>query len=144
MIRLICKMIAFTFVVAFGQGVAAEAPESVTGATTISLEEAQSLYDSGAIFIDVRDSDSWGYGHIEGAVNLDFNDDEFVVLYVSDALDKKAPVVFYDDSELVSASAMASFFAASWGYEKVYYFRQGYYAWLASDLPIEYNVAINE
>lgn len=144
MIRLMFKVVAFVSALVMGQGVWAEAPESVTGATTITLQEAQSLYEEGAIFIDVRDSDSWGYGHIEGAVNLDFNDDEFVVLYVSDALDKKAPVVFYDDSELVSASAMASFFAASWGYEKVYYFRQGYYAWLASDLPIEFNVAINK
>ena len=123
------------------QGAAAEAPASVTGAKTIGIDEAFKLYESGAVFIDVRDSSSWNYGHIEGSVNLDFNEDEFVILYVSDALDRAAPVVFYDDSELVSSSAMASFFAASWGYENVYYFRKGYYAWLASDFPVEFNVA---
>ena len=119
----------------------AEAPENVVGAKTVSLEEARTLYDSGAVFVDVRSERSWVAGHIEGAVNLDFNEDEFVILYVSEALDKSTPIVFYCDSSLVSSSATASFFAASWGYENVYYFRDGYFAWMASDYPVEFNIA---
>lgn len=115
----------------------AEAPESVVGAKTVQLGEALDLYQKGAVFIDVRDEASWSYGHIEGAVHLDFNEDEFVILYVSDALDKKTPIVFYSDSPLSTNGAMASFFAASWGYENVYYFRDGYYSWLASDMPMQ-------
>ncbi len=115
----------------------AEAPKTVVGAETIGLERALDLYHKGAVFIDVRDKESWKYGHIEGAVHLDFNDDEFVILYVSDALDKETPIVFYCDSPLSTTGAMASFFAASWGYENVHFFREGYYAWLASDMPMQ-------
>ena len=119
----------------------AESPQEVVGATTVDLVKARDLYDTGAVFIDVRNSRSWNYGHINGAVHLDFNADEFVILYVSDALDRDTPIVFYCDSSLGATGAMAAFFAASWGYKNVYYFRDGYYSWMASDHPVEFNVA---
>lgn len=117
---------------------ASESPETVIGAETIGVNKAFDLYQNGAVFIDVRDDESWSYGHIDGAIHLDFNQDEFVILYVSDALDKNTPIVFYCDSPLSTTSAMASFFAASWGYENVYYYRKGYYSWMAYDMPIQF------
>lgn len=119
----------------------AESPKSIVGATTVDLVEARDLHEQGAVFIDVRDQGAFRLGHIPGAVHLDFNDDAFVVLYVSDALDRDTPIVFYCDSALASAGAMASFFAANWGYKNVYFFRDGYYSWMASDFPIQYQVA---
>lgn len=119
----------------------AESPKSIVGATTVDLVEARQLHESGAVFIDVRDQAAFRLGHIPGAVHLDFNDDAFVVLYVSDALDRDTPIVFYCDSALASSGAMASFFAANWGYKNVYFFRDGYYSWMASDFPIQYQVA---
>lgn len=136
LVAIICSIVLF-----FPTLVSAEAPQEVVGATTVNLEEARALYDAGAVFVDVRTESSWAHGHIDGAVNLDFNEDEFVILYVSEALDKNTPIVFYCDSPLVSASATASFFAASWGYDNVYYFRDGFYSWLASDYPVELNIA---
>ncbi len=118
-----------------------EAPEDIVGAITVGLVEARSLYNQGAVFIDVRSEQGWRMGHIRGAVHLDFNDEAFVLLYASDALNKETPLVFYCDSPLIPSSAMASFFAVSWGYKKVYYFRDGYYAWMASDHPIDYTLA---
>ena len=131
-------LLSFILFLYFGMNavLANEAPSDVKGAQTISLDKAKSLYHEGAVFIDVRDIDLWQAGHIEGAVHLDFSAEEFIVLYASDALDKKTPVVFYCESPLVNSSAMASFFAAAWGYENVYYFREGFYAWLAADYPI--------
>jgi len=122
----------------------AESPIKVAGATTVDLAQARELYDGGSVFIDVRDTRAWSYGHIEGAVHLDFNADEFVILYVSDALDRETPIVFYCDSPLGATGAMAAFFASSWGYKNVYYFREGYYSWMASDHPVEFNVAAVE
>ncbi len=119
-----------------GQLIAGEAPIEIKGAQTISLEEARALHEDGAVFIDVRESSSWQAGHIQGSVHLDFSEEEFVVLYASDALDRNTPIVFYCESPLVNSSAMASFFAAAWGYQKVYYFRDGFYSWLAADYPI--------
>ena len=122
----------------------AESPIKVVGATTVDLVAAKKLFDAGSVFIDVRDTRAWSYGHIEGAVHLDFNSDEFVILYVSDALDRETPIVFYCDSALGATGAMAAFFASSWGYKNVYYFREGYYSWMASDHPVEFNVATME
>jgi rhodanese-related sulfurtransferase len=119
----------------------AEAPAEISGVKTVDAVAAKTLYQQGAVFIDVRDKFSWNSGHILGSVNLDFNDDAFIILYVSDELDKDTPLVFYCDSALEPNAAMASFFAASWGYKQVYFFRDGYYAWLAADFPVEYQVA---
>jgi len=138
----LCK-VCFLCLLSCCQVALAESPEEVLGAKTIDLFEARQLHTEGAVFIDVRDQQSFGLGHIPGAVHLDFNEDAFVVLYASDALDRQTPVVFYCDSSLASAGAMASFFAAKWGYQNVYYFRAGYFSWLASDFPVEYQVANN-
>lgn len=119
----------------------AEAPLEVSGAKTIDITDAQRLFHEGAVFVDVRDPDAWHLGHIQNSVNLDFNDDMFVILYVSDDLAKDTPLVFYCESPLAPSAAMASYFAASWGYEKVYFFRDGYYAWMAYDLPVDFQLA---
>jgi rhodanese-related sulfurtransferase len=105
-----------------GGNTLAESPRDIVGATTVDLVEARQLHQQGAVFIDVRDHAAFSLGHIPGAVHLDFNDDAFVVLYVSDALDRDTPIVFYCDSALASSGAMASFFAANWGYKNVYFF----------------------
>ena len=115
----------------------AEAPLDVDGAETVGLEKAHQLYKEGAVFIDVRDGQAWSSGHIDGAVHLDFSTNEFSVLYVSEDLDRETPVVFYTSSPLNIRSAMATFFAANWGYTKVYYFRDGFYSWMAADYPVD-------
>lgn len=119
----------------------AEAPLVIEGATTVGLDKAKSLYDEGAVFIDVRDRSAWSLGHIEGAVNLDFNANEFSVLYLSKDLDRSTPIVFYTSSSLNIRSAMASFFASNWGYTNVYYFRDGFYSWMAADMPVQLKMA---
>ena len=116
--------------------VQAEAPDDIQGATTINVLDAYALHNKGAIFIDVRDRESWETGHVEGALHLDFTANEFIALYSNDALDRSTPVVFYCDSALHNAGAMASYFAAEWGYTNVYFFRDGYYSWLAVDAPM--------
>ena len=118
-----------------------EAPEIIDGVATVSLGQAKSLYDKGAVFIDVRDAESWSLGHIDGAINLDFNAYEFAILYSAEDLDRETPLVFYTSSPLNTTSAIASFFATSWGYKNVYYFRQGFYSWMAADLPVELKMA---
>jgi len=121
----------------------AEAPLEIVGAITVDAAEAKVLYDNGAVFIDVRDRGSWSLGHIEGAVSLDFNADQFSVLYLSEELDRTTSLVFYTSSPLELTSAMASAFASLWGYQDVYYFRDGYFSWIASDYPVELKLAAN-
>lgn len=119
----------------------AEAPADVQGAKTVDLVQAKTLFDQGAVFIDVRDPQSWSMGHIDGSVNLDFNASEFAVLYISKELDRDTPIVFYTSSPLNVRSAMASYFASNWGYTNVYYFREGFYSWMAADYPVQLKLA---
>jgi len=131
------KRFVVLFSLIFSSLVWAEAPMSVDGAETVGLKRAHQLYQDGAVFIDVRDGQDWTAGHINGAVHLDFSTNEFSVLYASDNLDRDTPVVFYTSSPLNIRSAMATFFAANWGYKKVYYFRDGFYSWMAADYPVD-------
>ena len=135
------RVFSFLAVLLFSFSAYAEAPDSVYGAKTVNLNQAKKLFDEGAVFIDVRDPSAWSMGHIQGSVNLNFNDMEFSVLYTSKNLDRTTPIVFYTSSPLSTSSAMASFFASNWGYSHVYYFRDGYYSWMAADLPVEFKVA---
>ncbi len=137
------KQIVVIVTVLFSTIIWAEAPLNVEGAETVGLEKAHQLYKDGAVFIDVRDGQDWRTGHIEGAVHLDFSTNEFSVLYVSDDLDRDTPVVFYTSSPLNIRSAMATFFAANWGYKKVYYFRDGFYSWMAADYPVDLKYSEN-
>lgn len=114
----------------------AEAPYEIEGVQTVSVLDAYKLHKKGAIFIDVRDRESWETGHIEGALHLDFTAEEFIALYSNDALDRSTPIVFYCNSSLHNAGAMASYFAKEWGYTNVFFFRDGYYSWLAVDAPM--------
>ena len=135
------RLFSVIAVLFFSVSALAEAPDTVFGAKTVSLDQAKKLFDDGAVFIDVRDPQSWSLGHIEGSVNLNFNASEFAVLYISKELDRTTPIVFYTSSPLNVSSAMASFFASNWGYKNVYYFREGYYSWIAADLPVELKLA---
>lgn len=128
----------------FAMQAVAEAPMEIDGAKTVNLVEAKALHEDGAVFIDVRAREDWSLGHVSGAVHLDFNADEFAVLYLSEDLDRSTPIVFYTSSALNIRSAMASFFASNWGYSNVYYFRDGYYSWMAADYPVELKLAKRE
>lgn len=112
---------------------AAEAPVEVDGAMTISVYQAKQLHELGAVFVDVRPRREWAWGHVEGAVNLDLAH-EFFGLSRSE-WPRSVPLVVYCDSEICPASAEAVRLAVEWGYQQVFYFRQGYFAWMLADLP---------
>ena len=119
-----------------------EAPLEIIGAETIGYGDAMRLMEEGAVFIDVRMEQDWNVGRIKGAIHLDFKED-FFVLYISDLLNHNTPIVFYCNSPLSFRGAMASFFAVKWGYTNIYFFRDGYYRWLAEDMPVEFKLALN-
>jgi hypothetical protein len=48
-------------------------PETVPGATTIDTPRAKPLFDSGAIFVDVRNDADWEAGRIPGAIHLELD-----------------------------------------------------------------------
>lgn len=126
-------LLAIAALVAGGVVNAAEAPHEVTGARTVNVWQAQALHQHEALFIDVRSPQYWRMGHIAGAVHLDLRG-PFVAL-AQQQWPRDVPIVLYGDSELSSLSALASRLAVRWGYQEVYYFREGFFAWQLMDLP---------
>lgn len=114
---------------------ALEAPYAVTGAKTVDVYEAMGLYKRGAVFIDVRNDEEWAIGHIDGAIHLDFQRD-FEKLYYASGDSKRLPIVIYCNGDNCLRSAYASAISVLWGYTDVYYFRDGYFAWMLADFPL--------
>ena len=112
-----------------------EAPVNIKNVVTIDIQQAKWLHDQGAMFIDVRSVDQWRWGRVEGAHNLDLRSG-FRQLFTPGTLNKSLPIVIYGNSSYHMRGAIASYLAAMWGYKRVYFFREGYYSWLALDYPV--------
>ncbi|WP_339485822.1 rhodanese-like domain-containing protein [Pseudomonas sp. EL_65y_Pfl2_R95] len=114
---------------------AQEVPETVSGASTVNVLQARVLYEQGAMFVDVRPQREWSWGHISGAIHLDGNT-RFAEL--SNApIPRGTALVVYCDSDVSPSSAEAVRKAVSWGYQQVYFFRDGYFAWQLLDFPLD-------
>ena len=114
---------------------AQEAPGQIDGVLTINAKQAKRLYDAGALFIDVRPHEQWQAGHVDRSQNLDLRG-SFRQLMMPGILEKKTPIVIYGNSTYHMRGAIGSYMAAIWGYENVFFLRDGYYGWLALDYPV--------
>jgi rhodanese-related sulfurtransferase len=115
---------------------AAQSPETVSGATTISPAEAVQLFDEGVAFIDVREPSDYEAGRIPGAVHLDVKS-ALTQDALAEVVGADVPVVFYCNGHSCMRSSKAAEMAVSWGFGKVYYFRDGYPAWENAGFQIE-------
>jgi len=133
--RVLAPVVAGLSLVGAAQGSEWRSPESVDGAVTTSVQEAEALYESNVPFIDVRSQRQFDRRHIKGAYNLDLKNN-----YTADALEKVAakdqPFVIYCNGPKCSRSYRACEQAVGWGFEKVYYFRGGIADWRRAGLPV--------
>ncbi len=129
-----CLPLLLLWLLAFAQVQAEEAPLQVVGARTVNVLQAKRLYDYGVLFIDVRATREWSWGHVYGAVHLDLAD-RFGSLEL-ERLPRNVPLVLYCDSEVCPSAALATQLAVKWGYRQVFYFRGGYFAWQLFDFPL--------
>lgn len=114
---------------------AEEAPVNINGVVTINSIQAKRLHDIGALFVDVRPYQQWQYGHVEGSHSLDLRAG-FRQLLTPGVLDKETPIVIYGNSTYHMRGAIGSYLAALWGYQRVFFLRDGYFSWLARDFPV--------
>lgn len=105
---------------------------------TISADQAKQLFDAGVTFIDVRSKDEWHLGHIKNALHIEFNQD-FEQLRRWDQARKDKPIVIYCSSSECQSGALASAVSLYWGFNKVFYFADGYFSWLLQDYPAVMN-----
>ncbi len=111
-------------------------PAEINGATTIDAATAKSYFDRGVIFVDVRKDSDWDAGRVPGAVHLELkkvlSEDK-----LAEVVDKNTEVVIYCNGEKCMRSSKACAKAVSWGFSKVYYFRDGFPAWEAAGYAVE-------
>lgn len=115
---------------------AEESPQTVQGAQTVSVEEAYELFEQEAIFVDVRKTSDFDSGHIPEAVHLDLKS-SFSEAALAETVGKADQVVFYCNGWSCLRSSKASQQAVAWGYQHVFYFRDGMPGWDVAGLPIE-------
>ncbi|MDJ0982503.1 MAG: adenylate/guanylate cyclase domain-containing protein [Kiloniellales bacterium] len=113
------------------------APNEVEGAMTIDAARAKALLDEGVTFVDVRGKDpAWHLGRIPGAVHLhlyhDFSEEKLTKLVA-----KEDPLVIYASGLRSRESGAASARAVSWGFENVYFFREGFPGWRGAGYAVE-------
>lgn len=112
-------------------------PMTVAGATTVTTAEAKALFDSEALFVDVRKDSDWDAGRIPGAVHLDNKKGVFTEASLSAEISKDEKVVIYCNGEKCPRSAKGCKQAVSWGFTNVFYYRDGMPAWKSAGYPVE-------
>ncbi len=116
--------------------VQAKSPTEVEGATTVDVAAAKALFDRGVPFVDVRRPSSYWDGHIPSAVNINWVG-EFTEAKLGEVATKDQEVVIYCAGSTCFKSSASCAKAVSWGFKKVYYFRDGYPGWEAAGYPTE-------
>lgn len=133
---LITTLIGFALLLVSVATPASEAPMTVNGVKTINATEAKALFDDGALFVDPRRDSDYAAGRIPDAVHL-----ELKSVYNQQSLSAEAAkgdaIVFYCNGPKCKRSAQAAEKAVSWGFTKLYYFRDGFPAWKSAGYPVE-------
>jgi rhodanese-related sulfurtransferase len=115
---------------------------AVEGTTKIDVGKAKQLHDRGVQFIDIYRTHV--IGHIPGAHSLiwarasnsiavprDFNKRRLLEI-----IDKTQEMVIYS-SGARNYAAFASAYAVNSGFQKVYFFEDGFEAWKGAGYPVE-------
>ncbi len=118
-------------------------PEQVDGATTIDTVKAHELWENRAAFVDTRKDTDFEAGRIPGAVQLAFSPKKgvdgqpFTAAALEGVVSKSDPLVCYCNGSDCDRSSWCAALAHEWGWTDVYYYRDGYPAWVAAGYPTE-------
>ena len=114
--------------------------EIQTGKTSLFLKNVdantfKSLVDKQTgVILDVRTPQEYEAGHIPGAINIDWkNQEEFKTKVKAFAKDKTLMVYCHSGHR----SGLATKYLKAQGYEKIYNLETGIMGWKANKLPIE-------
>lgn len=135
----VATFLMYVFVLALAMPVANAAklsPVMVAGATTVDAARAKVLFDKGVTFVDVRKDKDWDAGRVPGARHIELKK-VLSDTTLGEAVKKDQEVVIYCNGPKCMRSSKASTKAVSWGFKKVYYFRDGFPAWQTSSYPVE-------
>ena len=104
----------------------------------IMLPEAEGLFSMNeAQFIDSRNADAFKAGHIAGAVNIPFEEKNYVLLLDEFSIPKEKTLVVYCDGSDCQSSVGLSQVLHDQGFTDIRIFFAGWKEWQMEDLPIE-------
>jgi rhodanese-related sulfurtransferase len=113
------------------------APDALDGVTQVNAEQlielAQTLPD--LLLLDTRRAEEYAKGHIEGAINIldtDLTEADLARL----TRNKDHPLLFYCNGPRCLRSSNAAAKALTWGYRRLYWFREGWMSWSEKQYPI--------
>ena len=130
--------LATVFIAVFSMQAYSAAPLEVKGATTIDTNQAKQMWMDGALFLDPRTKSDYEVGHIPKAIHINrTNPEVYTAKNIIAMVDKVQPVVVYCNGVGCLRSARTSADLVSLGYQKVYYYRDGFPAWTFSGHPVE-------
>lgn len=101
----------------------------------ISVEEAYSMQQSGALIVDVRRSDEWTSGHVEGATHIPVDD---LLSEAEEKLPKEKDLLFICAAGVRSGLAAEMAAALGFDHEHIFNIEQGTPSWISAGLPTEY------
>lgn len=111
------------------------APMSVPGSTYITTEQAYELYKKKTKFLDVRPEKFIKQGKIHGAAEF------YVGLITPKSVfligRKSEPIIVYCNGVNCPLTQEAIQKLVSYGYNNLYYYRDGFPAWKAANFPTE-------
>ena len=113
----------------------AKQAETVKKLDINAFEQQLKQYKNKADFqlVDVRTSEEYTANHLQGALNIDYNSEEFSQMAVS--LDKSKPVLIYCLSGGRSAKAAKAL--ENMGFKEIYDMQGGMSAWKGNNKPYE-------
>lgn len=112
-------------------------PENVPGAKTVSAQQAKQLWLDGATFIDTRKDSDWEAGRVPSALHINIKKPEFSAYNIQQYISLDTPVVSYCNAEKCHRAANGAKKLVSFGFTKVYYYRDGFPSWKNAGYPYE-------
>ncbi len=119
------------------ESVLPSAQSSVAEIPLLRVEEAESLWRSGStVFLDVRSSIDYAYGHITGAISFPEEEIEERLLKMKPRLERVPAIVVYCGSRNCGKSLWAAIRLRNAGLSQTKIFPAGFNEWHQHELPI--------
>jgi rhodanese-related sulfurtransferase len=104
----------------------------------IELAQARQLFEQGeAVFVDARPPYQYAQGHIQGALNLPWQEIDRYFLEVADDLDDQKIIITYCDGEACDLSHELALFLRDMGFGTASVLVNGWTIWQQAGLPTE-------
>ena len=104
----------------------------------VDLDEAAGLFErQTAIFLDARPPNQYDDGHIQGALNLPWQEVDRYFMALADRLEGSEAIVTYCDGESCDLSHELALFLKEMGFTHVRVLVNGWTVWQQAGLPIE-------